>query len=42
VDSAGAGVDSLIRIRNHTTVNANGETTVTFDDTTMQCLAEAP
>ena len=42
VDSAGSGVDSLIRIRNHTTINANGETTVTFDDTTMLCLAETP
>jgi hypothetical protein len=42
VDSAGPGTDSLIRIRNHTTINANGETTVTFDDTTMECLAETP
>ena len=42
VDSAGSGVDSLIRIRNHTTINATGETTVTFNDTTMLCLAETP
>jgi hypothetical protein len=42
VDSAGAGVDSLIRTRNHTTINANGEVTVTFDDVTMECLAEEP
>jgi len=42
VDSAGAGFDSEIRIRNHTTINANGEVTVTFDDTTMECLAQEP
>jgi hypothetical protein len=42
VDSAGPGVDSLIRIRNHTTINANGDVTVTFDDVTMECLAEEP
>lgn len=42
VDSAGPGVDSLIRIRNHTTVNANGDVSVSFDDTTMECLAEEP
>ena len=42
VDSAGRGIDSLIRIRNHTTINATGETTVTFDEVTMECLAEAP
>lgn len=42
VDSAGSGFDSLIRIRNHTTINANGETTVTFDNETMECLAESP
>lgn len=42
VDSAGLGFDSVIRIRNHTTINANGETTVTFDDATMECLAETP
>jgi hypothetical protein len=42
VDSAGPGSDSLIRIRNHTTINANGETTVTFDEATMECLAESP
>jgi hypothetical protein len=42
VDSAGPGFDSLIRLRNHTTINANGETTVTFDDATMECLAETP
>ena len=41
VDSAGAGFDSVIRVRNHTTINALGETTVTFDDVTMECLAEA-
>jgi hypothetical protein len=42
VDSAGPGVDSLIRIRNHTTINANGDVSVTFDDATMECLAEEP
>ena len=42
VDSAGPGFDSLIRIRTHTTINANGETTVAFDDSTMECLAETP
>ena len=42
VNSAGPGFDSTIRIRNHTTINATGETTVTFDDTTMLCLAETP
>ena len=42
VDSAGRGADSLIRIRNHTTINANGTVTVSFDDTTMECLAEEP
>jgi hypothetical protein len=42
VDSAGSGVDSAIRIRNHTTINANGEVTVSFDDATMECLAEEP
>jgi hypothetical protein len=42
VDSAGAGVDSLIRTRNHTTINANGDVTVTFDEATMECLAEEP
>lgn len=42
VDSAGRGFDSLIRIRNHTTINANGETTVTFDESIMECLAETP
>lgn len=42
VDSAGSGFDSTIRIRNHTTINANGETTVTFDEATMECLAESP
>ena len=42
VDSAGPGFDSQIRIRNHTTINARGETTVTFDDSTMECLAETP
>jgi len=42
VDSAGPGFDSLIRIRNHTTINANGETTVAFDESTMECLAETP
>jgi hypothetical protein len=42
VNSAGPGVDSRIRIRNHTTINANGDVTVTFDDTTMECLAEEP
>lgn len=42
VDSAGPGFDSRIRIRNHTTINAQGETTVSFDDATMECLAESP
>jgi hypothetical protein len=42
VNSAGPGFDSTIRIRNHTTINANGETTVSFDDATMECLAESP
>jgi len=42
VNSAGPGFDSQIRIRNHTTINANGEVTVTFDDTTMECLAQTP
>jgi hypothetical protein len=42
VDSSGAGFDSLIRIRNHTTINANGVTTVAFDDVTMECLAQTP
>jgi hypothetical protein len=42
VDSAGAGFDSQIRIRNHTTINALGQTTVTFDASTMECLAETP
>jgi len=42
VDSAGRGFDSLIRIRNHTTINANGETTVAFDESTMECLAQTP
>jgi hypothetical protein len=40
VNSAGPGFDSTIRIRNHTTINANGDTTVTFDDVTMECLAQ--
>jgi hypothetical protein len=42
VNSAGPGFDSVIRIRNHSTINANGETTVSFDEATMECLAEAP
>ena len=42
VDSAGSGFDSEIRIRNHTTINANGEVSVSFDDTTMECLAQEP
>ena len=42
VNSAGPGFDSTIRIRNHTTINANGETTVSFNESTMECLAESP
>jgi hypothetical protein len=42
VNSSGPGFDSLIRVRNHTTINALGETTVSFDEATMECLAEAP
>ena len=42
VNSAGPGFDSTIRIRNHTTINANGDTTVTFDEATMDCLAQTP
>jgi hypothetical protein len=42
VNSAGPGFDSEIRIRNHTTINANGETTVSFDEATMECLAVTP
>jgi hypothetical protein len=42
VDSAGRGFDSVIRIRNHTTINPDGTTTVSFDDTTMECLATSP
>jgi hypothetical protein len=42
VDSAGPGSDSLIRVRSHTTINASGETTVSFNDTTVECPAETP
>jgi len=42
VNSSGPGFDSTIRIRNHTTINANGDTTVTFDQASMDCLAQTP
>ena len=42
VNSAGPGFDSTIRIRNHTTIDANGDVTVTFDKATMECLAQNP
>ena len=42
VDSSGRGFDSVIRTRNHTTIDANGEIRVSFDITEQQCLAESP
>jgi hypothetical protein len=42
VNSSGPGFDSVIRIRNHTTINPDGTTTVTFDNETMECLATSP
>lgn len=42
VDGPGQGNESLIRIRNHSTLNANGTMTVTFDEFSSECLAETP
>jgi hypothetical protein len=42
VDGQGPGNESLIRIRNHSTLNANGTMTVAFDDFSAECLATEP
>ena len=42
IDSSGAGVDSAIRLRSHTTIDANGVTTVSTGAESMDCLAQEP
>jgi hypothetical protein len=42
VDGPGRGNESLIRIRNHATLNANGTVTVAFDEFSAECLATEP
>ena len=42
VDGPGQGNESLIRIRNHATLNANGTVTVAFDEFSAECLATEP
>jgi hypothetical protein len=41
IDGPGPGNESLIRIRNHTTLNADGTVTVAFDEFSAECLATA-
>ena len=42
VDGQGPGNESLIRIRNHSALNANGTITVAFDNFSAECLATEP
>jgi hypothetical protein len=42
VDGPGPGNESTIRIRTHTTINADGTITVAFDDFSAECLAQEP
>jgi hypothetical protein len=42
VDGPGQGNESLIRIRNHATLDANGVITVAFDEFSAECLATEP
>jgi hypothetical protein len=42
INGPGQGNESLIRIRNHSTLNANGVVTVAFDDFSAECLATEP
>jgi hypothetical protein len=42
ITGPGPGNDALIRITNHTTVNADGTVTVTFDTLTVECEPTSP
>jgi hypothetical protein len=42
VNGPGPGNESLIRIRNHSTVNANGDVTVVIDEFSSECEAQEP
>ena len=42
ITGPGPGNDALLRIRNHSTINANGTITVAFDTFTAECLPTEP